>query len=50
VTVRDCGFVTSAGRIAITFAGAGMVQFEYFFADFSPDRLVLDGFEYERLS
>jgi len=50
VTERDCGFVTSGGRVAITFVGAGTVQFDYFFADFSPDRLVLDGFEYERLS
>ena len=49
VTERDCGFVTSSGSVAITFVGAGTVQFDYFFADFSPDRLVLDGFEYARL-
>jgi hypothetical protein len=50
LTLRDCSFVASGDRIAITFVGGGTVEFDYFFAGFSPDRLVLDGFEYERLS
>jgi hypothetical protein len=28
----------------------GTLVLEYSFADFSPDRLILDGFEYERLA
>jgi hypothetical protein len=49
-TERSCGYVTSGDRITITYVGAGAVTYEFGFADFSPDRLVLDGFEYERLS
>lgn len=49
ITQRDCTYATAGGRISIGYTGAGTVVFDYFFADFSPDRLVLDGFEYARL-
>jgi hypothetical protein len=41
---------TSAGEMTFTFAGGGNLTFDFLFAAFSPDRLVLDGFEYERLA
>ena len=49
-TDRACGYLTSGGEITITYVGGGSVTFDFSFAAFSPDRLVLDGFEYERLS
>ena len=36
--------------VGISFLGGGTLVFEYSFAGFSPDRLILDGFEYERLA
>lgn len=48
-TERSCSYTTSNDRISITYVGGGTVVFQFFFAAFSPDRLVLDGFEYERL-
>ena len=50
VTERACEFTVASDQVAITYAGGGTVTFDFFFAAFSPDRLVLDGFEYERLS
>jgi hypothetical protein len=50
VTERPCTFVAGDFEITIAFAGGGTLVFEYSFADFSPDRLILDGFEYERLA
>jgi hypothetical protein len=50
VTERTCTFVAGDFEVTIAFAGGGTVEFEYSFADFSPDRLILDGFEYERLA
>jgi hypothetical protein len=50
VTERPCTFVARDFDVSITFAGGGTLVFEYSFADFSPDRLILDGFEYERLA
>lgn len=49
VSRRPCTFVAGDFEVTIAFTGAGTLEFEYSFADFSPDRLILDGFEYERL-
>ena len=49
-TSRPCAYVTSGDRITITYVGGGRATFDFAFAAFSPDRLVLDGFEYERLA
>jgi hypothetical protein len=49
-TERACAYSTSSDRITITYLGGGTVTYEFAFADFSPDRLVLDGFEYDRLT
>lgn len=46
---RPCTFVARDFAVTIAFTGAGTVDFEYTFADFSPDRLVLDGLEYQRI-
>lgn len=50
VSERACTYVTASDQITITYLGAGTLTFEFSFAAFSPDRLVLDGFEYERLA
>ena len=50
VTERSCSYATSVGEITIAYIGGGSLTFRFSFADFSPDRLVLDGFEYERLA
>lgn len=50
VTERECTFVAGDFEINVTFAGGGTLEIEYAFADFSPDRLVLDGFEYDRVA
>ena len=50
VTERPCTYTTAGGEITISYVGAGVVTFDFSFAAFSPDRLVLDGFEYERLA
>ena len=50
VTERSCAFVAHDFDVSITFTGGGTLVLEYSFADFSPDRLILDGFEYERLA
>jgi hypothetical protein len=50
VTERACSYTTSGSEITVTYVGGGAVTFAFSFAGFSPDRLVLDGFEYERLS
>jgi hypothetical protein len=47
---RTCAWSTNGGEIAITFVGGGTVVFDFSFAALSPDRLVLDGFEYQRLA
>jgi hypothetical protein len=49
-TERACTFVATGGDVAISFVGAGTLTFAFSFAGFSPDRLVLDGFEYQRQS
>jgi hypothetical protein len=47
-TVRACTFVATGGNVSISFVGGGTLVFAFSFAGFSPDRLVLDGFEYHR--
>ena len=36
--------------MAVTYADGATLTFDFSFAEFSPDRLVLDGYEYQRLS
>lgn len=50
VTERRCTFVAGDFEVAITFVNGATLVFRYSFADFSPDRLILDGLEYERLA
>lgn len=50
VTERACTWVAGDFEVTVTFIGGGALELAYGFADFSPDRLVLDGFEYERLA
>lgn len=53
VTERRCRFVIEAFDLVVTFddaAAAGPVRLPYTFAASSPDRLVLEGVEYERLA
>ena len=49
-TDRICTWATNGGQIAITFVGGGTLSFAFSFAALDPDRLVLDGFEYQRLA
>ena len=50
VTERDCTFVAGDFEITVAFIGGGTLELEYSFADFSRDRLILEGFEYDRLA
>jgi hypothetical protein len=50
VTEQPCTYVVGDVEITVTFVGGEIRNMEYDFADFSPDRLVLEGFEYERVS
>jgi hypothetical protein len=47
-TERTCTWRTNGARVAISYLGGGTVEFAFSFAALSPDRLVLDGFEYQR--
>jgi hypothetical protein len=49
-TERACTWTTNVGEVAISFVGGGTVTFDFSFAGLDPDRLVLDGFEYQRLA
>jgi hypothetical protein len=49
-TERTCTWTTNIGEVAISFVGGGTVTFAFSFAALDPDRLVLDGFEYQRLA
>ena len=49
-TERACTWTTNSGEVAISFVGGGTVTFDFSFAALDPDRLVLDGFEYQRLA
>jgi hypothetical protein len=50
VTERSCTYLTAAGSLTISYLGSGTSTFDYSFAGFSPNRLILDGFEYQRIS
>lgn len=50
ITQRACTFVPGDFEITIRFEGGGPLVLDYSFAAFSTDRLILDGFEYERLA
>jgi hypothetical protein len=49
-TERTCTWTTNTGEVAISFVGGGTVTFDFSFAALDPNRLVLDGFEYQRLA
>ncbi len=49
-TERTCTWTTNSGEVAISYVGGGTVTFDFSFAALDPDRLVLDGFEYQRLA
>jgi hypothetical protein len=49
-TERNCTFTTDAAVMTVSFIGGGMLTLDFTFAGFSPDRLVLDGFEYQRIA
>ena len=49
-TERTCTWTTNTGEVAISYVGGGTVTFDFSFAALDPDRLVLDGFEYQRLA
>jgi hypothetical protein len=48
-TERTCTYAISGANITISYTGGGELTFEFSFAGFSPDRLVLDDFEYQRI-
>ena len=49
--VRDCHYEVPGSVVRVTYAAApGSVDFDFSFASFDPDRLVLDGFEFERIA
>lgn len=50
LTERECTYVAGDFEVTVSFLGGGALELTYGFADFSPNRLVLDGFEYERLA
>lgn len=47
-TDRACTWAASGTQMTVTFAGGGTLVMQFSFAGLSPDRLVLDGFEYQR--
>jgi hypothetical protein len=46
---RECTYHTNVSEVAITYQSGASVTFDFSFAGFSSDRLVLDGSEYQRL-
>jgi hypothetical protein len=50
ITEHPCTFVADGLEVTVAVVGGGTLVLAYFFADFSPDRLVLDGFEYQRIT
>jgi hypothetical protein len=50
VTERPCSYSVGDFEVTIAFDEGATLELDYRFADFSPDRLVLDDFEYERLA
>jgi hypothetical protein len=49
-TDRSCTYTISGSSITISYTGGGDLTFDFSFAGFSPDVLVLDGFEYQRIA
>ncbi len=49
-TDRTCTFTISGSKITISYTGGGDLTFDFSFAGFSPDMLVLDGFSYQRIA
>jgi hypothetical protein len=49
-TERTCTWTATGTEVTITYVGGGTLTFDYSFAGLSPDRLVLDGYEYQRAS
>jgi hypothetical protein len=49
-TDRTCTYTISGSSITISYTGGGDVTSDFSFAGFSPDVLVLDGFEYQRIA
>lgn len=49
-TEHDCTYEAGDFEVIIDLDDGRRFEVDYSFADFSPDRLVLDGFEYERLA
>ena len=49
-TERTCTYRISGSSILIAYIGGGELTLEFSFAGFSPDRLILDGFEYQRVT
>ncbi|NNG16506.1 MAG: hypothetical protein HKM89_08495 [Gemmatimonadales bacterium] len=48
---RNCRYEVPGSVVRVTYDGApGSVDFDFTFANFSRDRLVLDGFEFERIA
>jgi hypothetical protein len=48
---RNCRYEVPGSVVRVTYDGApGSVDFAFTFANFSPDRLVLGGFEFERIA
>ncbi len=48
--VRDCSYEVPGSVVRVTYDGAPeSVDFDFSLAQFSPDRLVLGGFEFERI-
>jgi hypothetical protein len=50
VTERPCSYSAADFEVTVAFDEGATLELDFSFADFSPDRLVLDGFEYERLA
>jgi hypothetical protein len=48
-TERSCTWRVNDGQVLISFVSGGTLAFDFSFAGLSPDRLILDGFEYQRL-
>lgn len=47
-TTTDCSYTLGSQTITITWADASVNTYSLTFANFDPDRLVLDGLEYQR--
>lgn len=50
VTERPCTFTADGAAITIAYAGGATLVLDYAFSLLSPDLLILDGFEYQRVA